>query len=41
MINKGERLSPDQLSRRLRDYSVKRSNLRLTPDVREQTNVHM
>ena len=24
-INKGERLSPDQLSRRLRDYSVKRS----------------
>jgi len=36
-INKGERLSPDQLSRRLRDYSVKRSNLRLTPGVREQT----
>ena len=30
-INKGERLSPDQLSRRLRDYSVKRTNLRLTP----------
>ena len=36
-INKGERLSPDQLSRRLRDYSVKRTNLRLTPGVREQT----
>jgi hypothetical protein len=36
-INKGERLSPDQLSRRLRDYSVKRTNLRLTPGVREQS----
>jgi Protein of unknown function (DUF3631) len=36
-INKGERLSPDQLSRRLRDYSVKRTNLRLTHGVREQT----
>jgi hypothetical protein len=36
-INKGERLSPDQLSRRLRDYSVKRTNLRLTPGVRDQT----
>ena len=36
-INKGERLSPDQLSRRLRDYGVKRANLRLTPGVREQT----
>jgi hypothetical protein len=36
-INKGERLSPDQLSRRLRDYGVKRTNLRLTPGVREQT----
>jgi hypothetical protein len=36
-INKGERLSPDQFSRRLRDYSVKRTNLRLTPGVREQT----